>query len=188
VAAVVAAGILLLQSPDPAYSLHEWASRPAYWAYDDLIVSAAKKHSVDPMLVKAIAWRESRFKPDKKGTSGERGLMQVSEGAGRDWAKAEKIETFAPTDLFDPQNNLQAGSWYLSKALEHWKDQDDPVPFALAEYNAGRKRVERWAAEAKHGDKTTAAEFLTVMDFPSTRQYIEDVTERYRFYQRRGRL
>ena len=58
----------------------------------------------------------------------------------------------------------------------------------LAEYNAGRKRVDRWAAQARHGDKVTAAEFLATMDFPGTRQYIEDIMERYHFYQRRGHL
>jgi soluble lytic murein transglycosylase len=186
--AAVAAGFLLLRSPDPYYSAHEWVARPAYWAYDDLIATAAKKHGVDPMLLKAVVWRESRFHPGKRGGAGERGLMQVTEGAARDWAKAEKLETFVPADLFDPHNNLEAGAWYLSKALEHWKAQDDPVPFALAEYNAGRRRVERWMGLANRDGKTSAAEFLTVMDFPGTRQYIEDVTERWRFYQKRGRL
>lgn len=187
-AAAVAAGIWLLRSPDPMYSVQEVVSRPAYWAYDDLITEVAQKRGIDPMLVKAIVWRESRFSPNKAGTSGERGLMQVGEAAAQDWAKAEKIETFVPTDLFDPYNNLQAGSWYISKALDRWKGHDDPIPFALAEYNAGRSRVDRWVGETKAGDKATAAEFLTVMDFPNTRQYIEDIIERYRFYQKRGRL
>lgn len=187
-AALVAAVVLLLSSPDPVYSLHEWVARPSYRAYDGLIVDASKKHGVDPMLVKAIVWRESRFSPNKRGSSGERGLMQVGEAAARDWAKAEKIETFVPTDLFDPYNNLQAGTWYIRQALDHWKTQDDPIPFALAEYNAGRTRVERWVAQTKAGEKTSAAEFLSVMDFPSTRQYIEDITERLRFYQKRGRM
>jgi soluble lytic murein transglycosylase len=186
--AVAAGGVYLLRSGDPFYSAHELVARPAYWAYDDLITTAAKKRSIDPMLLKAIAWRESKFNPTKRGTAGERGLMQVTEGAARDWAKAEKIETFVGSDLFDPHNNLEVGAWYLRKALDHWKGKDDPVPFALAEYNAGRGRVDRWVARSNRGAEITAAEFLTLMDFPSTRQYIEDVMERWRFYQRRGRL
>jgi soluble lytic murein transglycosylase len=185
VAAAAAAAVLLLRSPDPYYAVQEWAG---FSSYDALIRRAAQKYGVDPMLVKAIVWRESRFSPEKVGTSGERGLMQVTEGAASDWARAEKIETFVPTDLFDAQNNLEAGTWYVRNALEHWKKQDDPVPFALAEYNAGRQRVIRWVALTKGGEHATAAEFLSVMDFPGTRQYIEDVVERRRYYQARGRL
>jgi soluble lytic murein transglycosylase-like protein len=58
----------------------------------------------------------------------------------------------------------------------------------LAEYNAGRKRVDKWIARTGQGDKATAEDFLDRMDFPSTRQYIDDVINRYHFYQQRGRL
>jgi soluble lytic murein transglycosylase len=89
------------------------------------------------MLVKAVVWRESRFDPHKVGTAGERGLMQVSERAANEWARENKIDPFRVEDLFEGKTNLRAGTWYLRRAMQHWEHQPDPLPFALAEYNAG---------------------------------------------------
>jgi soluble lytic murein transglycosylase len=187
-AAICAAAALLWLSPDPAYVALEWLNGSGYYAYDPMIREAGRKYSIDPMLIKAIVWRESAFQPKKVGGSGERGLMQVGEAAARDWAKSEKIETFVPTDLLDAKTNLNAGVWYFHKALERWKARDDPIPFALGEYNAGRSRVERWIASTQLKEQATAADLLAAMDYPTTRQYIEDITARYHFYKKRGRL
>ena len=97
------------------------------------------------MLVKAVVWRESRFDPQKLGGAGERGLMQVSEIAARDWAQEHRIENFRVEELFDPKTNLEAGTWYLRRAMLHWQEVRDPTPFALAVYNAGASRAQRWA-------------------------------------------
>ena len=136
---------------------------------------------MDALLVKAVVWRESRFEKNKVGGAGERGLMQVGERAARDWAAAQRIETFMFTDLFDARTNLQAGTWYLARALENWRDRDDPLPFALAEYNAGRSRVQQWA-----GDRATAAEMLRACDVPGTRRYVDDIVRRFRSYREHG--
>lgn len=186
--AVIAGGVAFFLSKDPTYTLQSWLNGSGYANYDQLIRDMSQKHGLDPMLLKAIIWRESAFKPDKVGTSGERGLMQVGEAAARDWAKAQKIETFVPTDLFDPKTNLDVGAWYFRKGLDRWKQKADPIPFALAEYNAGHVRVERWIAETNRGDAVTAEEFLQAIDFPSTRKYIEDITARERYYKAIGRL
>lgn len=186
VAALAAAGIVLYFSPDPLYHVQEIASGSRYRAYDELIGDIARKHSVDPLLVKAIVWRESAFRPDKMGTSGERGLMQVGEAAATDWARAEKMETFVPTDLFDAKTNLEAGTWYFAKALGRWKTKADPVPFALAEYNAGKSRVDRWIAATNMGDKADAQDLVGAIDFPGTRRYIDEIVARWKFYQERG--
>ena len=182
-AALAAVGVVLWTSPDPAYLLQSRLAGSRYTRYDPLIGDLARKHGVDPLLIKAIAWRESAFQADKVGTSGERGLMQVSELAARDWARAMKVETFVPTDLFDPKTNLDAGAWYFKKALDRWKRKADPIPFALAEYNAGHQRIERWIADSGRGEEATAADLLHAIGFPSTRKYIEDITARYHFYQ-----
>ena len=187
-AAGAAAGLLLWLSPDPVYTAKEWLSGSRFWAYDDHIKSIAAKHGIDPMLIKAVVWRESTFHPDKVGTSGERGLMQVTEGAAQDWAKAEKVETFVPTDLFDPRTNIDVGAWYLARAMDRWKARDNPIPFALAEYNAGRSRADRWVAETNLADKAEAKDFVEAIDFPSTKSYISEITRRYQFYKDRGRL
>ncbi|MEA3211671.1 MAG: soluble lytic murein transglycosylase [Chthoniobacter sp.] len=187
-AACTAGAILLWCSPDPLYTVQAWSCGSRFWDYDTLITDMARKHGLDPMLIKALVWRESAFQADKVGTSGERGLMQVGEAAAKDWAQAQKIETFVPTDLFDPKTNLDVGAWYLKKALDRWKAKADPLPFALAEYNAGRTRVERWVLETDLGDKATAEDLMAAMDFRTTRRYIEDINRRYRIYQARGRL
>ena len=187
-AALAAAGLLICLSPDPLYVAHELTAFGRYSEYDPLITASAGKHGVDASLVKALVWRESAFHPDKVGTSGERGLMQVGEAAASDWARAGKIDTFIATDLFDPRTNLDAGTWYLSRALEKWKDKDDPVPFALAEYNAGASRVDRWIAASGVGPNADAHDLLTAMDFPTTRRYVDDIVARQKFYQLRGGL
>src|SRR6516165_1677327 len=135
---------LALKSGDPLYAFYEWMSPARFHHYDRLIRSVALEHHLDPMLVKAVVWRESRFDPKKIGTAGERGLMQVSERAANEWARDNKIDSFRAEDLFEPKTNLRAGTWYLSRAMQRWEHQPDPLPFALAEYNAGASRSQRW--------------------------------------------
>lgn len=173
--------VVVLSAPDSSYRLQEIFSFGRYREHDELITQAARKYGVDPMLVKAVVWRESRFFPNTMGAAGERGLMQVGEAAAREWAAAHKVEVFVYADLFDAKTNLEAGSWYLSRALERWKDRDDPVPFALAEYNAGRSRVEKWA-----GKSATAEVMLYEASQGSAGKYVGDVLRRLRFYRAHG--
>jgi soluble lytic murein transglycosylase len=185
----LAAGFAYLgvRSGDPVYTFYEWMSPARFQQYDPLIRGVAVKHHLDPMLVKAVVWRESRFDPGKHGSRGERGLMQVSEKAANEWARENKTAGFQVEQLFDPKTNLEAGSWYLHRAMEHWEHQADPLPFALAEYNAGASRAQRWNG----GNDVTdipVKKFLQNIDFPGTRKYIESIIARYQFYQRRGRM
>lgn len=173
-----AAGIFVLVEKDPAYKIGEWLSLGRYGAFEDEITSAAERNGVDPLLVKAVIWQESRFHPDKLGAHGERGLMQVTEPAAQDWVNTEGIETFEPADLLDPKTNIEVGTWYLGRAMRHWDSQDDPLPFALGEYNAGRSRVKRWSG----GAQISAEELSEAMDIASTRAYIAAVRKRYDYF------
>jgi soluble lytic murein transglycosylase len=173
-----ALGAFVMWEKDPAYRMSEWISFGRYHAYDDLISSTAQRHGVDPLLVKAVIWQESRFHPQKIGGHGERGLMQVTEPAAQDWVKAEGIETFVPQDLLDPKTNIEVGTWYLGRALKHWSAQEDPLPFALGEYNAGRSRVKRWS----RGEQISAEDLREAMDISSTRAYVAAVRARYNYY------
>jgi soluble lytic murein transglycosylase len=178
---------LSMRSGDPVYTLYEWVSPARFQKHDALIRAVAAEHRLDPMLVKAVIWRESRFDAQKFGTAGERGLMQVSEKAAEEWARETKAQNFRVEELFDAKTNVQAGSWYLHRAIEHWQNQPDPIPFALAEYNAGASRALRWAG----GDDTKAIPtktFLANIDFPGTRKYVDLIMARYEFYKRRGRM
>lgn len=184
---IMAGGVVFWNyADDPEYTLKEAASLGRYARYDDLIKQAAARYDVQPELIKAIVWRESRFQPQKVGSEGERGLMQVTEDAAADWAQAEKIATFTPTDLFDPKVNLDAGTWYLKRALTQWAGKDDPVPFALAEFNAGRTRVRRWVNDSKSKETAGAAEFQQTMDFPGTKTYVAGIMSRAQYYKLHG--
>ena len=186
-AAAVGLALFAWRSGDPFYTVHEWLSPARFQQYDRLIHAIATANKLDPMLVKAVVWRESRFDPQKLGGAGERGLMQVSEIAARDWAQEHRIENFRVEELFDPKTNLEAGTWYLRRAMLHWQEVRDPTPFALAEYNAGASRAQRWAG----GDGTrpiSAKAFQKNIDFPGTKNYVESIIDRYHFYQRRGRM
>ena len=186
-AAGAGSAYLALRSGDTVYTLYEWVSPARFQQHDELIRTVAAQYRVDPMLVKAVVWRESRFDSQKYGSAGERGLMQVTERAAGEWAQESKVENFRVEELFDPKVNLQAGTWYLSRALGHWKNQVDPTPFALAEYNAGASRAQRWAGGDEAG-VVPATTFRNNIDFPGTRKYVETVLDRLEFYRRRGRM
>jgi soluble lytic murein transglycosylase len=72
-----------------------------------------------------------------------------------------------------------AGTWYLAKLLRRYAATDDPVPFALADYNAGRANVLRWM----QGDaRQRANAFRAAIGFGSTRRYVDQVLARRAHY------
>ena len=147
--------------------------------FDAVIVGAAQRYGVEPALVKAVVWRESWFNPSVRGRKNEFGLMQIRAEAAGEWARSEKITSFTPEQLFDPVTNTLAGTWYLGKLLKRYQKTDNPLPYALADYNAGRSHVLRWNKAAA---STNNAVFIEQMDFPSTRKYVKTVMRRYEYY------
>ena len=190
----IAVGWIVLRSADPEYAAYELVYNERFHRYDPIIQDAARQRGVDPMVIKAVVWRESRFRPGKVGLDGERGLMQITDAAAREWVKNEKVASFIPSDLFDPKVNIEAGSWLLARSLHRYEGKDDPLPFALAEYNAGRSRVAKWTrdkenpAPAGPGSGVNSQQLQANIDIPSTKNYIETVQDRVQFYHRRGRL
>jgi soluble lytic murein transglycosylase len=147
--------------------------------HDVVILTAARRYGVDPALVKAVVWRESKFDPRARGTSGEIGLMQVNKLAAQEWAAAEGLRSFRHEALFDPAKNTLAGTWYLAKLLKRYQKTDNPIPYALADYNAGRSNVLRWlrGSAASH-----SAAFVAQIDFPSTQRYVQAILARHEHY------
>jgi soluble lytic murein transglycosylase len=163
-----------------ALFFERWASYREH-SQDANILAAAQKYGMDPSLIKAVVWRESRFNPRVRGKVGEVGLMQVGKLAGQEWARAEDIPMFSHDQLFDPAKNIEAGTWYLRKALRRYGRTDYPARYALADYNAGRANVLRWTRDSA---ATNSVEFLRQMDFPRTREYVLSILKRQPKYQK----
>ncbi|AJY76342.1 lytic transglycosylase domain-containing protein [Paenibacillus beijingensis] len=112
-----------------AGSLAEPGFEPA--AYDPLISEAASKYGVDASLIKAVISSESSFNAEAVSSSGAKGLMQLMDDTAR---------SLGVSDAFDPSQNIEAGTRYLSYLIRKY---DGSVPTALAAYNAGPGRLER---------------------------------------------
>jgi len=169
-------GIILLGAL--AFWIDRWRTYTES-SQDAVILAAAAKHRISPALVKAVVWQESWFNPNAKGSSGEIGLMQIMKDTGNDWARAENVRLFVPERLFEPAKNTECGAWYLRRLLTRYSRTDNPLPYALAAYNAGPGNVNKWSTGA---GATNSQVFLRQMTFPGTRKYVESVTKRFRYY------
>ena len=149
------------------------------------IEAAAERYAVDPALVKAVVWQESRFDPTVRGGHGELGLMQIQEVAAQEWADAERITGFEHEHCLDPATNALAGTFYLGKLLKRYAHTDNPVVYALADYNAGRSKVLKWNTGAA---ATNSARFVEQIGFPRTREYVKSILWRQRLYRILSRL
>lgn len=157
-----------------------WWQRHKERRYDQQIREAAQRYDVSPALVKAVVWQESRFNAEARGLAGEIGLMQIRSLAAQEWADAERLKVFAHENIISPTTNTLVGTWYLGKLLKRYRATDNPVAYALADYNAGRGNVLRWN---KGEAATNSTAFLEQMTFPGTRRYIASVIERRAHYE-----
>ncbi len=144
------------------------------------ISTAATRYNVDQLLVKAVIWQETRFHANRRGKAGEIGLMQIEEPAAFEWANAEHIQNFSHEHCFDPGTNTLAGTYYLSKLLKRYSHTDNPLPYALADYNAGRGNLLKWNSGTAATNSTV---FIAQIGFPGTRAYVNSIRKRYALYQ-----
>jgi len=100
--------------------------------FGDLISAAAKRYSVDADLITSVIAAESNFDPKAISRRNARGLMQLLP------ATANHLGV---KNIFDPQENIDAGTHYLSDLLAVYKND---LALALAAYNAGPDRVQRY--------------------------------------------
>ncbi|MBI4455763.1 MAG: lytic transglycosylase domain-containing protein [Acidobacteria bacterium] len=146
--------------------------------YDYLIAQGAAKYDLDFHLVKSLIYEESWFNHFARGKVGEVGLMQITPIAADDYMRIRKIKIH-PDDLYDPELNIEVGCWYLRSSIDRYKDFEDPLPYALARYNAGELRVNKWLEPPPRDHSEPAQNFLDRVDYPSTRHYVKKILRRY---------
>jgi soluble lytic murein transglycosylase len=144
--------------------------------HEDIIRQQSSAKGLDPSLVAAVIYTESRFR-DQTSHAGARGLMQITPATARYIAHLSGGTAFEQGDLATPQINISYGTYYLRYLLGRY---DHNEVLALAAYNGGEGNVDRWVARAHaaEGALTTDA-----IPFAETRQYVRsvlDVRTRYR--------
>ena len=172
----VGAAIFLWRTGEAVY---DYFTRPS--RYDAIIRNAGLRNHIDPALLKAVIWKESRFNRSARGLKGEIGLMQIMPGSGSaaaDWARSHRRDVPSNGSLYDPELNIEIGSWYLARALRRYQKYKDAAALALCEYNAGARRTAGWKP-ARPDDPV--AERITI---PSTRIYVRDILKRYEYYKK----
>ncbi len=145
------------------------------WRLPELISKAAAAHGLDPLLVKSVIIEESRMNYRAISHKGAAGLMQIMPAAVEDYCRATG-KVVLPEQFYTPEINLDVGCWYLARMLRRFREQKDPVYFALAAYNAGPSNVERWIANSKG---LTGEEFLSKIGIRGTRAYVSRIIKRW---------
>jgi soluble lytic murein transglycosylase len=168
VAAVVGAGLWVL-GPRGA-DAGSWYDRAVYpLQYDEAILASSRHNDLDPTLVAAIIYAESRFDTGARSPHGALGLMQVLPATAKQIAGETGGVAFVPGDLTDPEVNVRYGTYYLRQVLDQF---DGDVVAAVAAYNAGAGVVQQWVDEAHAKGRD-----LRISDIPyaETRAYVRSV-------------
>jgi soluble lytic murein transglycosylase len=160
----VAAGVLYVIRSEPG-----WYLRIRYpLRYEQIVRGHARNYRLDPALLAAVIYAESKFEADARSDAGAIGLMQLLPETAKGIAVRTGGKRFVVSDLFDPEINVRYGSWYLRHLLVKYGSERT----ALAAYHAGQANVDRWRAEGLG------------IQFPETRYYVDRVAKLKRVYRR----
>ncbi len=146
--------------------------------HDDIIRQQARDKDLDPSLIAAVIYTESRFR-DQTSPAGAKGLMQILPETAEYIARLSGGTEFERGDLANPQINIAYGSYYLRYLMRKYGSNE---AMALAAYNAGEGKVDEWLGEGRAPDDPAD------IPFPETRNYVVQVLEirgRYRDEYRR---
>ena len=138
-------------SPQASTDVVRLADQP----YAAQIADAARESALDPILVHALIYVESRYNPAARSPKGALGLMQVLPETASRYGVANARGSI--------EANLKAGTRYLRDLMMLF---DGRLDLVLAAYNAGEKAVQR------HGER--------IPPFRETQQYVPSVLKQYR--------
>jgi soluble lytic murein transglycosylase len=143
--------------------------------HEDIIKQQAREKGLDPALMAAIIYEESRFR-DQTSHAGARGLMQITPATAEFIARDSGGTAFTQRDLATPQVNISYGAYYLRYLLRRY---DGNVTLAVAAYNAGETNVNTWVRRAGGEDSFDAVDDVP---FKETRDYVRDVKQKRQEY------
>ncbi|HEX4563397.1 MAG TPA: lytic transglycosylase domain-containing protein [Solirubrobacteraceae bacterium] len=135
---------------------------------------AAAKH-LDPALIAAVIYAESKFQP-RPSPTGAQGLMQIEPATAYYLAGLSGGVRFTASDLATPSVNVAYGSYYLRYLLDHYSGEE---MLAVAAYNAGLSNVDAWVARARANGESLSRGSIP---FPETREYVRRVLSAQRDY------
>jgi soluble lytic murein transglycosylase len=120
---------------------HVWGEILYPLEYRDSIKKYAQEFQVDPNLVCAFIYTESRFNAGSTSGVGARGLMQIMPATGKGIAQELGETGFSADKLYDPDTSIRYGTWYIKGLMEQYNGD---IASAAAGYNAGRGRADDW--------------------------------------------
>jgi soluble lytic murein transglycosylase len=127
----------------------DWYLRARYpLRYEHIVRGHAENYRLEPALVAAVIYQESKFRADARSDSGAVGLMQLLPETAKGIATRTGGSQFEVDDLLDPEINVRYGSWYLRHLIDKYGAEEK----ALAAYNGGQGNVDRGVvyAETEH--------------------------------------
>lgn len=146
--------------------------------YRSSLESYSKSRGLDPYLVAALVRQESEFNPNALSRAKAYGLTQVLPSTGRQLGRQLGIGAIRADRLFEPDLNLQLGTYYLRMLLDQENGKWEET---LASYNAGKSRADAWAT---WGSFREPAEYIETIPFTETRNYVQIVLRNAYVYRR----
>jgi soluble lytic murein transglycosylase len=144
--------------------------------HEDIIRQQARDKHLDPALIAAVIYQESKFRP-RTSVRGAEGLMQILPSTAEFIAHRTGGTRFVPSDLGTPQVNIAYGSYYLRYLLDRYHGNETP---AVAAYNAGETNVSTWIRRAGGVASFDPGD----IPFPETRAYVQNVERHQGDYRR----
>ncbi len=156
---------------------------PEFWrlfypfGYADIVRGAARRARLDAFFVAAVIREESSYDPRARSWVGAVGLMQLMPDTARLVAADTGVRLADPAGLWEPPVNIALGVHYLAQLRARFQE---PL-LAVASYNAGPHRVQRWLAERGTAD---LEEFVDQIPFDETRAFVKRVYTSWHHYRR----